>query len=54
MVLHSDVVRTAQEELDLVVGYERLPEASDKPFLPYTCAIMKEVLRWMPMGPLGP
>ena len=35
----------AQKELDAVVGQDRLPEFSDRPLLPYTNAILKEVLR---------
>ena len=53
MVLYPDVVRKAQEELDIVVGQDRLPELSDKTSLPYVCAVVKEVLRWYPVTPLG-
>jgi cytochrome P450 len=53
MVSHPDVVRKAHEELDTVVGRDRLPELSDKPFLPYVCAVVNEVLRWYPVLPLG-
>ena len=35
----------AQKELDAVVGQDRLPEFSDRTSLPYTNAILKEVLR---------
>jgi cytochrome P450 len=52
-VLNPDVVRKAQEELDAVVGRERLPDFSDRPSLPYINAIVKEVLRWYPVFPLG-
>jgi cytochrome P450 len=45
MVLHPEVARKAQEELDTVIGHGRLPEISDKPSLPYANAILKEVLR---------
>jgi len=51
MVLYPDVMRRAHEELDAVVGQDRIPEFSDKPFLPYVCAIVKEVLRWHPVAP---
>ena len=46
MALHPHVVRKAQEELDRVVGNERLPELSDQENLPYISALLKEVLRW--------
>ena len=51
--LHPEVVRLAQQELDEVLGGERLPDFSDKPQLPYISAIVKEVLRWRPSSPLG-
>ena len=46
MVLNPRVMRKAQEELDKVVGVERLPDFSDQEDLPCTSAIVKEVLRW--------
>jgi cytochrome P450 len=52
MVLNQDVVRKAHEELDAVIDRDRLPKMSDKPFLPYISAIIKEVLRWSPSTPL--
>jgi len=51
--LYPEVVRLAQQELDDVLGGERLPDFSDKPHLPYISAIVKEILRWMPPNPLG-
>ncbi|KAJ7482244.1 cytochrome P450 [Mycena galericulata] len=53
MTLYPDVMRTAQVELDEVVGRGRMPSFSDRPNLPYVEAIVKEVLRWRPVGPLG-
>jgi cytochrome P450 len=53
MVLHPEVVKKAHEELDAVVGNNRLPEFSDESSLPYISAIVKEVLRWHPVTPLG-
>jgi len=51
--LYPEVVRSAQQELDEVLGGERLPDFSDVPRLPYVMAIVKEVLRWKPPAPLG-
>jgi len=51
--LHPEVVRLGQQELDKVLGGERLPDFSDMPQLPYVSAIMKEVLRWRPPIPMG-
>ncbi|KAJ7290029.1 cytochrome P450 [Mycena rebaudengoi] len=43
----------AQEELDRVVGRQRLPAGSDIQSLPYITAVITEVLRWRPVAPLG-
>ncbi|KAI6042049.1 cytochrome P450 [Pisolithus marmoratus] len=53
MVLHPDVQRKAQEEIDRVVGVDRLPDFSDRPNLPYIEAVLLETIRWVPVGPLG-
>ncbi|KAJ6500677.1 cytochrome P450 [Mycena sanguinolenta] len=53
MTLYPTVMRTAQAELDEVVGHGRVPLSSDRPNLPYLDAIVKEVLRWRPAAPLG-
>ncbi|KAK7418150.1 hypothetical protein QQX98_004125 [Neonectria punicea] len=43
----------AQEELDRVVGFERLPTFDDLPRLEYVRAIVSETLRWRPVAVLG-
>lgn len=53
MITHPDVQRKAQEELDKVIGRDRLPDFEDKEALPYIDALYKEVLRWHPVLPLG-
>ncbi|KAI0301682.1 cytochrome P450 [Multifurca ochricompacta] len=53
MVAYPQTQVRAQEELDKVVGRGRLPSFSDRPHLPYTHAIVKEVLRWRPPVRLG-
>jgi len=53
MALYPHVARKAQEELDRVVGNERLPELSDQENLPYISALMKELLRWGCPLPFG-
>ena len=53
MSLSSDVVRKAQEEIDRVIGNDRLPTSMDRPNLPYIEAVVKEVLRWHPVAPMG-
>ena len=53
MTLYPDVQRKAQAEIDQVVGNSRLPNFSDEGALPYVQAVLKETLRWHPVGPLG-
>ncbi|KAI0330457.1 cytochrome P450 [Cubamyces sp. BRFM 1775] len=53
MSLNPDAQRKAQEELDLVVGPNRLPDIDDRDALPYISAIVKECLRWHPALPLA-
>ena len=45
MVLHPDVLRRAQAELDAVVGPARLPDMGDREALPYLDAVLMEVYR---------
>lgn len=45
--------KRAQEELDLVVGLDRLPTFEDRPSLPYIEAIISECFRWHPTSPAG-
>ena len=45
MVLNPEVHRKAQDELDRVVGSDRLPEYEDQPHLPYITALQREVIR---------
>lgn len=51
MVLHPEVQRRAQEELDRIVGRDTLPDFSHRQHLPYVEAVAKEVLRWLPVTP---
>lgn len=53
MTLFPEVQHKAQEELDRVVGTSRLPTYEDRQNLPYIDALMKEVLRWHPIVPMG-
>jgi cytochrome P450 len=53
MALFPDVQRKAQEEIAHVVGQNRLPTVADRANLPYINAVVKEVLRWHPVAPMG-
>lgn len=53
MVLHPDVQRRAQSELDTVLSHDRLPTFDDRPSLPFIDAVVLEVLRWNVVTPLG-
>lgn len=45
--------RAAQDELDLVIGSERLPSVADLPQLPYIQALVKELARWFTVAPVA-
>lgn len=53
MTLHPEIQMKAHEEIDRVVGSDRLPGFQDRDHLPYVNAICSELLRWMPVGPLS-
>ncbi|OCB88740.1 cytochrome P450 [Sanghuangporus baumii] len=53
MMVYPEVLRKAQAEIDSAVGNDRLPDFNDRQNLPYIEAILKELLRWHPIGPLG-
>ncbi|EJD54669.1 cytochrome P450, partial [Auricularia subglabra TFB-10046 SS5] len=53
MLLHPDVQKNAQAELDSVVGRGHIPEIQDKGRLSYVNAVVSEVLRWQPPIPFG-
>lgn len=53
MILHPEVQKKAHEELDRVIGNGRLPTYEDRDSLPYIEAVVREVLRWRPIVPLG-
>ena len=53
MCLHPEVQRRAQEELDKVIGTERLPEVADRVRLPFINNVISEILRWAPPSPMA-
>lgn len=53
LMLHPEVMKRAQGELEAVVGRARLVQESDLPNLPYLQAVVKEVYRMHPAAPLA-
>ncbi|KAF3074181.1 cytochrome P450 [Trichoderma afarasin] len=53
MILFPEVQKKAQEEIDRVVGSDRLPGYEDQDNLPYTTAVAKEALRYFSIVPIG-
>ncbi|KAG2117032.1 cytochrome P450 [Suillus discolor] len=53
MTLFPDVQKKAQAEIDAVVGPDRFPTFADRDSLPYTDALVKEILRWHVVAPTG-
>lgn len=53
MPLYPEVQKKAQEEIDRVLGTSRIPKVADRASLPYIDAVVKEVLRWHPVAPMG-
>lgn len=45
MLMNPAIQRTAQEQIDRVVGRHCFPEFIDRDFLPYITAVLYEVLR---------
>ena len=52
MARHPDIQKRAQDEVDTIIGENRIPNATDRPFLPYINCIIKELLRFNPVVPL--
>lgn len=53
MAMYPDAQRKAQDEIDRVVGSNRLPSYDDRTSLPYVEALYREVMRWGPPFPLS-
>ncbi|VDC03998.1 unnamed protein product [Peniophora sp. CBMAI 1063] len=53
MTMFPEAQRTAQMEIDAVVGHDRLPTLADRPHLPYIDAIVSEMMRWAPVVPMA-
>ncbi|KAJ7076206.1 cytochrome P450 [Mycena belliarum] len=53
MLMHPDAQKQAQAEIDSVTHGKYLPDMNDEALLPYTSALVKEVLRWKNSTPLA-
>ncbi|KAI9367727.1 cytochrome P450 [Aspergillus egyptiacus] len=53
MCLNPEAQRKAQEEIDRVVGPDRLPTDADAPKLPYVQQVIQESQRWITSVPLS-
>ncbi|XP_040091387.1 cytochrome P450 2D14-like isoform X3 [Oryx dammah] len=53
MILHPDVQRRVQQEIDEVIGKVRRPEMGDQALMPFTVAVVHEVQRFADIVPLG-
>jgi cytochrome P450 len=53
MLVFPEVQKKAQEQIDKVVGSDRLPTMEDESNLQYIRGCVKETLRWMPTTILG-
>ncbi|XP_055455177.1 cytochrome P450 2D9-like, partial [Psammomys obesus] len=52
MILHPDVQRRVQQEIDEVIGQVRRPEMADQARMPYTNAVVHEVQRFADISPV--
>lgn len=53
MIHYPEVMAKVQDELDEVVGVDRLPTLEDLPYLPYTEATICEIMRISSIIPMG-
>ncbi|MCP6497640.1 cytochrome P450, partial [Klebsiella pneumoniae] len=53
MILHPDVQRRVQQEIDEVIGQVRRPEMADQARMPFTNAVIHEVQRFADIVPMN-
>jgi cytochrome P450 len=53
MVMFPNSQQMAHEEIDRVIGTDRLPNFKDRDQLPYVNGLVKEIMRWWPIAPMG-
>ncbi|KAG9104396.1 hypothetical protein FRC07_009802 [Ceratobasidium sp. 392] len=53
LALHPEDAKKAQEEINTVIGRDRLPTVQDRGSLPYVEAVLQEAMRYYPVVPLS-
>lgn len=53
MLIHPEIQRKAQAEINRVIGTDRLPRLEDRASLTFVDAMVKEILRWGVVIPMG-
>jgi len=53
MVLYPSAQAQAQDEIDSIIGHERLPELGDRKALPSLERLVQETYRWHSAVPSG-
>lgn len=53
MALHPEVQERARNEIEKVIGNDRVPSLKDRQCLPYIEALYKESMRWQTIAPTG-
>ncbi|KIJ42502.1 hypothetical protein M422DRAFT_171007 [Sphaerobolus stellatus SS14] len=53
MILYPEVQKKAQQEIDDILGFQRLPQVANMDTLPYVMGVCKEALRCHPLLPTG-
>ncbi|XP_073481313.1 cytochrome P450 2G1-like [Aquarana catesbeiana] len=53
MIKYPDIQERIQEEIDAVIGTDRLPSMTDRFQMPYTNAVIHETMRYIDLAPIG-
>lgn len=53
MTLYPEIQKQAQDEIDRIIGSDRLPTFEDRAKLPYLECVIREIYRWNPASPLA-
>ncbi|CAH2327937.1 cytochrome P450 2A5-like [Pelobates cultripes] len=53
MIKYPQIQDRIQQEIDIVIGTDRLPKLADRIEMPYTNAVMHEIMRFVDIVPMG-